>query len=265
MKTCGKCIKFDFCKRYVTENESFPEMPKGCPEFKRKPLFKRKQKGVIQMTDKKLTKPVGNSNRLTDNEIIKACNNCLHYEACKGTYYSAKGDEDILYDFDGEMYANSGCEDFQDKDLINRQQAEIERLKAENSILMKYTLAESKTTATAIMAETKQHMMTAEYIKRLREEIERLQNILLSFTSKVITWGNKKGYDTTELSLITILDEIKNAKAEIKAEAYKEAFEKVKEELKNIAKIDWQGVYYYLIGEAFFDNLLNELVGDDNA
>ena len=71
------------------------------------------------MTDKKLT----------DGEIIKACNNCLHYEACKGTYYSAKGDEDILYDFDGEMYANSGCEDFQDKDLINRLQAENETLR----------------------------------------------------------------------------------------------------------------------------------------
>ena len=74
-------------------------------------------------------------NKLTDNEIIKACNNCLHYEACKGTYYSAKGDEDILYDFDGEMYANSGCEDFQDKDLINRQKTENENLKVENQSL----------------------------------------------------------------------------------------------------------------------------------
>ena len=36
--------------------------------------------------------------------------------------------ENILYDFDGEMYANSGCEDFEDKDHINRQQAENERL-----------------------------------------------------------------------------------------------------------------------------------------
>ena len=44
MKTCGKCIEFDFCKRYVAENESFPEMPKGCPAFKRKPLFKWKHK-----------------------------------------------------------------------------------------------------------------------------------------------------------------------------------------------------------------------------
>lgn len=41
------------------------------------------------------------------------CKDCLHYEACKGTYYTAKGCDNIaLYDFDGEMYADSGCEDF---------------------------------------------------------------------------------------------------------------------------------------------------------
>ena len=41
------------------------------------------------------------------------CKNCLHYEACKGTYYTAKGCDNIaLYDFDGEMYSDSGCEDF---------------------------------------------------------------------------------------------------------------------------------------------------------
>ncbi len=65
---------------------------------------------------------------MTDNEIIKDCKSCLHYEACKGTYYSAKGDEDILHEFEGEMYGHSGCENFEDKDLINRQKAELERL-----------------------------------------------------------------------------------------------------------------------------------------
>lgn len=44
------------------------------------------------------------------------CKNCLHYEACKGTYYTAKDCDNIaLYDFDGEMYADSGCEDFADR------------------------------------------------------------------------------------------------------------------------------------------------------
>ena len=44
------------------------------------------------------------------------CKNCLHYEACKGTYYTAKGCDNIaLYDFGGEMYADSGCEDFTER------------------------------------------------------------------------------------------------------------------------------------------------------
>lgn len=43
----------------------------------------------------------------------KSCKDCLHYEACNGIYYTAKGCDNIaLYDFDGEMYADSGCEDF---------------------------------------------------------------------------------------------------------------------------------------------------------
>ena len=46
---------------------------------------------------------------------MSTCKDCLHYEACKGTYYTAKGDEDILYEFDGEMYAHSGCEHFKSK------------------------------------------------------------------------------------------------------------------------------------------------------
>ena len=47
---------------------------------------------------------------------MSRCINCLHYKACKGTYYTAKGCDNIaLYDFDGEMYADSGCEDFTDR------------------------------------------------------------------------------------------------------------------------------------------------------
>ena len=47
---------------------------------------------------------------------MSKCIDCLHYQACKGTYYTAKGCDNIaLYDFDGEMYADSGCEDFTDR------------------------------------------------------------------------------------------------------------------------------------------------------
>lgn len=42
----------------------------------------------------------------------KECRGCVHYSACKGTYYTAKGDDGLLHDFDGELYADSGCEDY---------------------------------------------------------------------------------------------------------------------------------------------------------
>ena len=48
-----------------------------------------------------------------------------------------------------------------------------------------------------------------------------------------------------------------------KAEAYKECIAEVKAELKNIAKIDFQGGYYYLVGEAFFNNILMKMEGEN--
>lgn len=47
--------------------------------------------------------------------MTKTCTECLHYHACRGTYYSAKGDGTLLYDFEGEMYGESGCEHFASK------------------------------------------------------------------------------------------------------------------------------------------------------
>lgn len=41
------------------------------------------------------------------------CKDCFHYEACKGTYYEIR--DSLLYEFEGEMYADSGCEHFKDK------------------------------------------------------------------------------------------------------------------------------------------------------
>ena len=40
------------------------------------------------------------------------CKECLHYEACKGTYYEVKEQGE----FDGEMYAECGCDDFKNKE-----------------------------------------------------------------------------------------------------------------------------------------------------
>lgn len=47
--------------------------------------------------------------------MAKDCTECLHYHACRGTYYSAKGDGTLLYDFEGEMYGDSGCEHYEPK------------------------------------------------------------------------------------------------------------------------------------------------------
>ena len=126
--------------------------------------------------------------KLTDSEIVKALE-CCKYE------YDTKC-ELCCYNF----YSRTGCRSELRRnalDLINRLQAENERLKDYN------------------------------------------ENLLTANTS------------------------LSNEILDAKTEAYKESIEKVKEKLRDIAKIDWQDNYYYLIGEAFFDNLLKELVGED--
>jgi hypothetical protein len=87
-------------------------------------------------------------------------------------------------------------------------------------------------------------------INRLQAENERLFLENQKFLS-VMLWGNKKNK--------------KNFLKQIKTKAYKECIEKAKSELENISKFDFHGTYYYLVGEAFFDNLLKELVGDGNG
>ena len=96
-------------------------------------------------------------------------------------------------------------------------------------------------------------------IETLKAEVERLKNAYKQCAWERDIFAEDMTQEIKKDCSYLMLD-IKT----IKAEAYKEAFDKVKEELKNIAKIDWQGGYYYLVGEAFFDNLLNELVGGNN-
>jgi hypothetical protein len=62
-----------------------------------------------------------------------------------------------------------------------------------------------------------------------------------------------------------LIFEINSAFDRGKVEAYKECIDKIKNELRNIAKIEWQDNYFYLVGTAFFDNILKELVGDSDA
>jgi hypothetical protein len=97
-----------------------------------------------------------------------------------------------------------------------------------------------------------------------KAEIERLHSILLSFTDEVHTWSNKKGYDTTELSLISILGESKNIKANIKAEAYKEFAERVKCLMRDrYLQSDMR--YSQFATPENIDNLLKEMVGENDG
>ena len=113
-------------------------------------------------------------------------------------------------------------------------------MKIKNAVIMKQSLAENKTTATAIMAETKQHIMTAEKIKRLEEDNERLKNHI------------QEGIDLAK--------QIPEMLALAKAEAYKEFDELLKDEcLSYPLKED---DITMLVDVKSYNNLLNELVGE---
>jgi hypothetical protein len=162
--------------------------------------------------------------KLTDAEIVKACKDCLHYEACKGTYSSAKGDEDILYDFDGEMYANSGCEDFEDKDLINRLQAEIEQYKDYNS--------------------------------KWIEKCEELKAEVFAKEQECIDMQEQR--DSVEYNL----ELLKQEKSVVKAEAYKEFAELIKKDFEN-PYIQKLGLDFVDFLKGVVDNRLKRTVGED--
>lgn len=58
--------------------------------------------------------------------------------------------------------------------------------------------------------------------KKLSKENERLRGILLQFTDIVHKWGNKNEYDTSEISLVPILNEESAIKSQIKADTVKQ-------------------------------------------
>ena len=94
-------------------------------------------------------------------------------------------------------------------------------------------------------------------INRLQEENERLKNILICFMGAL---GKVRNIDDIEsISQIPIMTELnKGIRAEIKAEAYKECIEKVKEEINKHS----YGVLHKTVINYKLDNLLKEMVGD---
>ena len=103
-------------------------------------------------------------------------------------------------------------------ELIQNQQAEIEKLKAENAIIIKQAFAENRTTATAIKAELEQQRRIAEYIKRLENARDYYKK-------------NRDEYQDKVMFIANLCDEIQAELETAKTEAYKEFAELSKERL----------------------------------
>lgn len=186
------------------------------------------------MTDKKLT----------DEEIKKAlecCSKAEIYADCekmKCPLFLGLSRGCKYVDNENQLYSDA-------LDLFTRQQAENENLKVENQSL--------RTAGNSL----KMHYEEAQ------TEVERLQNILICFMDAL---GKvRKVDDIDEISLIPLMSELnKQYRAELKAEAYKEFAERVKEFMHNKFKTLDEYEFEY-ITERDIDNLLKEIEGDDNA
>lgn len=184
-------------------------MPKGCPEFKRKPLFKRKQKGVSIMP-----------NKLTDAEVKKALG---------GAILNAKGYDSKVWSIEVYKLENA-------LDLINRLQAKIVQTTQQRDFFAKQTTEQKNT------------------IDKQEAEIERLKT---AFDNQLLTSQHwKRKFD----ELAEENDWFHDTLETTKSDAYTEFAERLKE------KADrgfWQEHSYVDVED--IDNLLNELVGENDA
>lgn len=130
-------------------------------------------------------------------------------------------------------------------DKCKHQQAEIERLQKE--------LEEA---AVTIHDAAKRYSEYKKLIQCQKEEIERLQSILLKFVREINIFENKHNIDTSDFSLIPILENEKNSIVkQIKDEARKEFAERLKYSVFNPNnKFDW------FLDDV--DNLVEEMAGD---
>ena len=102
-----------------------------------------------------------------------------------------------------------------------------------------------------------------ETINRQKAEIQRLQSILLKFVREINNFENKHNIDTSDFSLIPILEEEKNNLVkQIKAEAIKEFADlSIKNICKNVTPIPQQK---YLINMCIkeIEKTKKEMVGE---
>ena len=139
-------------------------------------------------------------------------------------------------------------------DLINRQNAEIERL-----------TKEPEEAAVSIFDAANRFLEHKKLMQYQKEEIERLQSILLKFVREINNFENKHNIDTSDFSLIPILENEKNnIVKQMKSEAIKEFAERLKEKQQSVkARFGFGGEYISNgVMCTDIDNLVKEMVGD---
>lgn len=103
-------------------------------------------------------------------------------------------------------------------------------------------------------------------IKRQKAEIERLKHILVSFMSEVENWEHKYGVDTSNIPKIAVLGtEKENCIKQVKSEAYREFWMKLRTHGHKMMGSDWSGEFCakaILVEDG--DNLLKELTESKN-
>ena len=190
------------------------------------------------MPDKKLTDVTDNNvGKMSDSEItIKGLKKILDLMLCEGDLQRASTISHTI-------------------DLFNRQKAEKERLNfVRTRDAQRYEQKISDQAHTnCILIDL--HSQAIKEVKELEEKLETAKAEIERLEDRA------KGFEKIRRAYQRYLHEgeIEGFEKLFKAEAYKECIEKVKEKLRDIAKIDWQDNYYYLVGEALFDNLLKEL------
>ena len=152
---------------------------------------------------------------MTDAEIIKALSVCKNETYIKCPLYKQMKSAKCLTQLTEDAL-----------NLINRQKAEIENCVdalCKKEDMMKF------------IAEERQQYY--DELQIAKAEIERLQSILLKFVREINNFENKHNIDTSDFSLIPILEEEKNNLVkQIKAEAIKEFEERLNEEIREILK-----------------------------
>ena len=138
-------------------------------------------------------------------------------------------------------------------DLINRQKAEIERLQKD--------LEEA---AVTIHDAAKRYSEYKKLKQCQKEEIERLQSILLKFVREINIFENKHNIDTSNFSLIPILENEKNSIVkQIKAGAIKEFAERLKNHSRKMQSSDFSGEFWDIaVLVSDIDNLAEEMAGE---